>query len=372
MYPQLFKRTATGKVQVWEIEVGGDRYRTISGQLEGKLTTSEWTVCTPKNVGRSNETSAAEQAWSEATSAWTKKVESGYRETVGQIDDIGFIKPMLAQDYADRSGELLFPLYSQPKLDGMRCIVTREGMQSRKGKPIISAPHIAENLRAAFEEFPHILAFDGELYAEHYADDFNAIMSLARKTKPTKEDLKRSRNELEYWIYDVILGDDSSFQERYFGSLRTAVDYIYEEDPDLMVVDVPTVIVHTQDRLDELFESYLEQGFEGQIIRDPRAAYEHKRSKALLKRKNMQDAEYEIVDVVEGLGNKSRMAGSVTLRLDDGRTFSSNVTGGNDYARDLLSRRSEVIGKQGTVQFFHLTPDGVPRFPQFKGVRDYE
>ena len=57
--PTLYKRTTTGATQSWEIEIEEDKFRTISGQLEGKKITNNWTTCEGKNVGKKNETSGA-------------------------------------------------------------------------------------------------------------------------------------------------------------------------------------------------------------------------------------------------------------------------------------------------------------------------
>ena len=64
--PTLYKKTTTGATQMWEIEVENDKFRTISGQLDGKKITNKWTTCTPKNVGKANATTGAEQAIKEA------------------------------------------------------------------------------------------------------------------------------------------------------------------------------------------------------------------------------------------------------------------------------------------------------------------
>lgn len=53
--PTLYSRTNTGAVQTWTVEVSNDSYRTIHGQLNGKLQTTEWTQCYTTNEGRANE-----------------------------------------------------------------------------------------------------------------------------------------------------------------------------------------------------------------------------------------------------------------------------------------------------------------------------
>ena len=208
----LYKRAVNGKINEWTIEVDGHCYRTISGYTDGQKTTTEWTCCEGKNVGRSNETTAEEQAMKEAEAEWKKRTEKGYFAKIKDIDKSTIFKPMLANKWEDRMDKITYPVYSQPKLDGIRCIVRSDGMWTRTGKPIISAPHIFEALKPMLEKNPDLI-FDGELYTDKYANDFNAIVSLVKKTKPTAQDLKDSAKVIEYHIYDLPSHDDT-FLER--------------------------------------------------------------------------------------------------------------------------------------------------------------
>lgn len=113
---------------------------------------------------------------------------------------------------------------------------------------------------------------------------------------------------------------------------------------------------------------FIEAGYEGAMIRTT-GKYENKRSNTLIKWKEFQDEEFDIVDIQEGDGNRSGMAARVVMRLSDGRTFSAGLIGNVDYCRQLLQERDEHVGKLGTVVFQNYTPDGVPRFPKFKSVR---
>lgn len=198
----LYKRATNGKITEWTIETNANAYRTTSGYTDGVKTTSEWTYVKAKNVGRSNETTSWQQAVKDAASLYQKKVDGGYCTSIDLIDGKSFFKPMLAKDWNAYKDEVKFPLYSQPKLDGIRCIVTKDGMFSRNGKKIVSAPHIFKLMSHLFVIDPG-LVFDGELYADKLANDFNRICSLVKKTKPTKEDLIECENTIEYHIYDL-------------------------------------------------------------------------------------------------------------------------------------------------------------------------
>jgi DNA ligase-1 len=363
--PILYSRTSTGAVQSWEIEVQGDRHRVTSGQIDGQKVVSEWTVCQAKNVGRSNETSPEDQAAFEAKSKWKKKIDSGYKEDLGKIDDIEFIEPMLAKSFEDYADDLKYPVFSQPKYDGIRCIATQGALKSRGGKPFSSVPHIAAALESLFDELPG-LALDGELYCDKFANDFNRICSLVKKSKPSNEDLKESAAAIQYWVYDIASGAGrSTFSERH-----AFLKKILSGRPSCIRI-VPTTAIHNRQQLDAAYDSYMEAGYEGQMVRLD-WVYENKRSKALLKRKEFKDEEFLILDVIEGDGNKSGMAASMLLRNVAGQQFNSNIKGDREYLRGLLKSRQDLLGKLATVKYFNLTPDGIPRFPYVIAIRDYE
>jgi len=361
--PTLFTRTSSGAIQEWTIEVKGDQYRTVYGQTDGKKITTEWTVAKPTNVGRSNERDGEAQAVYEARATWKKKKESGYWENIEDIDRQGFIEPMLAQKYEDRISELVYPLYCQPKLDGLRCITSKDGMQSRNGKPIKSCPHIYRKLQNVFKAYPEIV-FDGELYCDKLANDFNKICSLVKKSKPTENDLMESDATIQYWIYDVV-DVNLMFSER----TKQIADIFEDFKLDGSFVRVPTFIVNSEKELTELYEKWVEHGYEGQMVRID-AVYEQKRSPYLLKRKEFQDREYRIKEICEGNGNKSGMAGYMVLFNDDQSTFRSNIKGDRTYLKELLKEKDQYVGKLATVQFFNLTPDNVPRFPYIIKIRE--
>ena len=101
--PTLYKKTTIGKTQTWEIEVSENKFRTISGQSDGKKITNKWTICAGKNVGKKNATTGAEQALKEAEAKHQKKQDKGYRLNQANIDKKKFYVPMLAQDFKNKN-----------------------------------------------------------------------------------------------------------------------------------------------------------------------------------------------------------------------------------------------------------------------------
>jgi DNA ligase 1 len=360
----LYKRTNVGKVQQWTIQVQGNKFRTISGQKDGAQTASNWTECKGKNVGKSNATTGEEQALKEAEAKFKKQLDKGYDQDIANIDEKKFVKPMLARKYEDFFENDFTNVYSQPKLDGMRCLVTKDGMFSRAGKPILAVPHVISALHHLFDMYPEIV-FDGELYTDKLKDDFNKIISLAKKTKPTPADIAESANNLEYWVYDIVT--DDIFTTR-FNRLSQMLQGI----PGIVIV--PTQPATNQTELDELYQGYRDERMEGQMVRDGNSLYKHKRTKNLLKRKDFQDDEFTIVSLNEGKGNAAGMMKSATLATADGIHFKAGINGDDDYLKSLMVNPAQYVGSEAKVKFQELTPDGKPRFGKvisiYNGKRD--
>lgn len=350
----IYKATKGGKIQEWTIEVEGNRYRTISGQTDGKKVTTEWTTVFGKNTGRSNETSDEEQALKEAISKRDLRLQHGYFEDIAKIHQKRYFEPMLAVKWEDRKDKVTYPIFSQPKLDGIRCIVTEDGMFSRNGKEILSAPHIRQSLDDLFKKNPDLI-LDGELYADKYANDFNTIVSLVKKTKPTQEDLRQSELNIEYHVYDLpsTLGD---FRDRCYEL------YLLEEEfVGTRCKIVPTYTLYSEEDVQSKYLEYVEAGYEGQMLRVD-GPYENKRSKNLMKHKSFQDQEFTILGIYEGEGNKTGTVGYMTFEID-GKPFRSNVKCTREQGAKIWKDRESLIGKSATVKYFELTPGGIPRFP---------
>jgi DNA ligase-1 len=365
MITKLFNYDTKNKLREWSIEWEEGRYRTIHGVVGGKLQTTEWMLVSETNVGRSNHRDLSEQAKFEAEALVKKQIEQGWKTSIEELNSsVKDFECMLAQNYADRRKDIKFPVYSQPKLDGIRLNVSNK-LLSRNKKNFVSIPHL-EYLIGFCQKYNLIL--DGELYNHSFKDDFNKITSIVKKTKPSKDDLQESEKYIQYWIYDVFFKDKPqlTFEERR-EELLTLLNTI--DTPYLVIVSSHKVLSHEE--LDYNYGIYLEDGFEGQMVRI-NAPYEQKRSKNLLKRKEFCDSEYEILEVGEGQGNKSGMAGYMLLKNTDGSTFRSNIKGSQDWLKILLGNSSRIIGKNATVKYFNLTPDGVPRFPYVISIRDYE
>ncbi|AGS80982.1 DNA ligase (ATP) [Caulobacter phage Cr30] len=355
-YPKLYKKDTKGKVRLWWMERDGNRYRTWDGTQDGKQKASEWKTVFGKGIGKAKKTDE-EQAISEIESIYKKKLESSYHESIDNIDQAVKFDPMLAATYKDWFS-IQGPgiVYSQPKYDGIRLIAKKDGLFSRGGKPIYGVPHIQKALKEFFEDFPDAI-LDGELYNHDLKEDFNQIVSCVKKQTPTQEELELSAKLIQYHVYDIPSESEYSFSGRYIKLQHIFQEYSIYWGDHLQLSE--TTLIKGEEALNELYAHYLEQGYEGQMIRNPSAIYQNKRTKDLLKRKDFIDEEYELVSINEGQGNWSGVAKSVTCRHPDGRTFNAGIKGNYERAKSLLHESYDMV----TVKYFNLTPDGIPRFP---------
>lgn len=357
-YPELYKLDSKGKLRVWFMEREGHHYRTYSGLFDGKRAVTGWTEAKATNVGRSNERNPEAQAIFEIEAEYEHNLTRDYHKTPeGAKGGAHFFEPMLAAKYSKFA-----PGFAQPKLDGIRCITKADGMWSRQGKPIGGAPHIMEALAPVFKEHPNVI-FDGELYNHDLRDDFNKIVSIVKKQDPDAEQLEESRRICQYHVYDMP-SDDAVFGQRFWGIQAINRMHKLLGGPIHLV---ETVEVTSAEAYDEHHGRWMEEGYEGSMWRAD-APYEQKRSKTLQKRKEFQDDEFELIRIEEGNGNWAGVAKRAVCRLPDGREFGAGIKGTRERAAELLHEDHKVV----TIQYFALTPDGIPRFPvatKFHGAK---
>ena len=366
--PKLFKKTATGATQEWQIFFENGEYYTVSGQTDGKKITNTPTRCKGKNVGKKNETTADAQAEFEARAKWQKKRDEGYIDDVDALDGAMPLRydPMLAKDYSDYADKLEFPVYNQPKLDGLRCVVTRQGVYSRQWKPFATLQHIRDALQPTFDKYPELLAVDGEMYSHKLKDKFEEIVSIVKQPKASAADIEKCKKSIQYHVYDIVTKGNIDFKQR-----RADYNYLVTEINSPYITAVTTLCAGNQEELDKAYQEYMSEGYEGQMIRTWNSLYQHKRTKDLLKRKDFHENEYEIVGYKEGKGSRE---GCIILRLamSDGKEFDSVPVGGIEYQKRLWARRLDILGMQATVKYQNLSSDGIPRFNNTIKIRTKE
>lgn len=363
--PTLYARGNNGKVLEWSVEVKGDKYRFITGAQGFKQVTSEWSVAEPKNVGRANATTADEQAVSEATSHWEKKIKrNGYWENIKDIDKTTFVEPMLAHHLKDRLNKIVFPAMLDRKYNGGRVVITRHGAFTRKGERWMTIPHITKALEPLFEQFPD-LVLDGEGYNHDYRYKLNELMKILRKSKNvTPEVLKESEKVVRYYVYDgygfqydTMDGEATCNEETACYARRDHLEQLLKDIP--YVVVVPYEVVHNIEEVYSIYQTYVDDGYEGAIFRSWSAPYVNKRSYDLLKVKPEDDDEANILTVKEGTGNWAGAAYAVDLEWN-GKVFEGVFKGKYEERVEIFKNRKDWEGKKVTFLYIGLTGKGIP------------
>lgn len=373
----IYKVDENDNIRVWSMEIDPENpanYRTVSGVLGGKMVNSGYITAKGKNIGKKNETTPERQAELMVERKYKEQLETGYYETIEDArgnKNVVF-EAMLAQKYSDiaKKGGIDFPTFSQPKLDGLRCYVKPDGLAySRNHKEWVTIPHIQEDLKWFHEAFPTIV-LDGELYNHSLKHEFEKIVSLTRKTKPGEEDIMESARMVEFHIFDYF--DYANPHENFEDRIAFLMLH-FGKNQFPMIKVVETTKHEDQFSLDAVYAEYMENGFEGQMVRTG-GPYEMKRSKTLLKRKEFEDKEFIVDRVEEGQGNWAGAVKRVYIRLEDGAIQKSGIDGNYDYLKNVLAEHEEYANGQATVRFQGRTNDGLLRFPVvkmlWKGKRD--
>jgi len=369
--PTLYARSSTGAILEWDIEIEDNKFRTITGQQGGNKITSKWTVCKGKNNGQANATTADGQAYAEAVSKWKKKIKrEGYWEDIKDIDNTPrFIEPMLAQKLRDHPDKAQFPCMVDKKYNGGRIVAVSDGLFTRKGESYASIPHIVESLTPLFDKYPDLL-LDGEGYNHDLRFKLNELMSILRTVKGSKltpELFRRSEQIVRLYVYDgygfdgITAATGNLERRKALKQLLVGIPYI---------VWVPYRVADDLNHVYEIYDGDVKEGYEGSMIRNIHAPYEHKRSYNLLKVKPTDDSEGTITKIMEGDGNASGLAAkaAVTWSGPDGKTeFDATFMGSIETRQDILKNPHNWIGQEVTFLYNGLTGK-YPRKPNYARI----
>lgn len=270
---------------------------------------------------------------------------------------------------------LKYPVLASPKLDGVRAVVNERQLLSRSLKPIPNR-YIADLLAR-----PKLHGFDGELILGDpwgptvYRDTVSAVMS------------RDGRPELRYYVFD-LWGTPFNYEERWHELLRLT------EKLTLPVDLVESIVIENRAQLDEYEAAAVAKGFEGVMLRSPKAPYKHGRSTVsegyLLKLKRFEDSEALVIGIEEEMHNANE---AQTNEL--GRTKRSSAKGGLVgkgtmgalVVRDLTTgvefnigtgftaedrARTEWVGKTVKYKHFPVGTKDKPRHPVYLGLRAAE
>ena len=282
-------------------------------------------------------------------------------------------KPMLAYPVSDKPIDYTQPVFMQPKLDGVRCLIQAEKLPfdmgyepvaySRTGKQWLNIEHILQGLKPFFQANPNVI-LDGELYNHDLKDDFEQIISCVRKTKPTEEHRAQSKELVQFHCYDIV-DEDAVFDWR--------ADFIGDELEESYCVKhvMTTYNIDSEKQAKDIHQANLNKGYEGSIVR-LNDTYQCKRSHSLRKFKDFHDAEATLTSWVEGKGKRVGTIGKFIAVDTDGNEFGMPVMDNFKKLQTMFKEMQSWVGKEATFTYFERTKAGSYRHPLFKAIRDYE
>jgi DNA ligase 1 len=239
----------------------------------------------------------------------------------------------------------------QPKLDGdrVRAEPSIKGytLKSSQDNEVRSLPHIKEALDSSVED----LHLDGEAYNHDLSHQkIRSIVSRTVNLHPSHEDIC-------YVIYDIVdLDTPQEDRALNLSYLDLAWPLVY-----LKTFKVDKV------EINKYLYSFIEEGFEGVIIRDPRGTYEFKRSSFLLKLKPTHEESFAILDSFEAIsmdGELKDTLGGLWVQDMKGQIFKCGAGQLTHEERDYWwDRRPTLLAKRARIKYLVLTDSGIPREP---------
>jgi len=356
VFARLYRTTKTGATQICDISVFDNTITTTWGQLDGALQTKTETITSGKHIGRSNETTPAQQAVLEAKSKWNRKVKSGYATTVTAIAPVQL--PMKVKSWT--SGKLPpkvdFPLYATTKYNGVNGTFKRNtandtiALYSRGGDQYQMITHLEEPIRTIMN-----LIDSNELNCELYChgehlQDITAAVKKHNALTP----------KLSAVIFDIA-DSDLSYEYR-----NKQLVYVKQANVSEFIDVAIGYNCNSHDTLEAYFEYALNQGYEGIVIKHPDALYEHNvRSNRMWKYKPVLSSEYRVVDY-----SIDRNGHPVWHLTTGTHTFKAKPKGTHEFQLAMAKTADTQIGKWATIEYETLSKDNIPLKPIFTAFRD--
>jgi DNA ligase-1 len=375
-FPVLYKVNQSGTILEWDICVDTNMIYTEYGQEGGSIQTASYEAY-GKNIGRSNETTDHEQAILEAQSKWEHQIKyNGYFKSKEEalkantsIMPAGGFKPMKAHKWDDHKHKLAYPLYVQPKIDGMRCIAVKGSdevkLYASSGREILNLRHIKDELNVMLLNGDVI---DGELYK--HGMPLNQILSIVkREVNPASAGMQE---QIKYHVFDTInLVDLCDYSSSYMIRLGCLVSRFVLADIEFTHVHkVYTDKVRNDEQAESQYAEFVRQGYEGMMYRSASGKYEQKRSYNILKRKDFKEDEFKIIGVEDGKGRAAGLAVNFTCLSDNGERFSVSINGSEEYRVSLFCNEYLWKDKYATVRYLNLSEYGIPIIPKCIAIRE--
>lgn len=377
----LYKRNAQGKPIFWEINPLYDNIFIRFG-LVGK-------------IGYIETFKATRNILDEINSAIKVKRKEGYKElkdlydsAPDNISDINNLKryldihlpkfnthedgnfiPMLCKTLKNNKPFEKHSYFGQWKINGERCIITasktndlfqqiklryrsREGVDWTDKLSYLDEyllPKLSkEILELMIEEG---VGLDGELYLPGYT--INQINSFIKNTELSQH------YQLQYWLYDLCIDNMSAILRsnklcsNFYANLAlpTITKEQHLNNTERLVL-LPRYEVKDIEQATILRDKFIDNGFEGLVIRDDMAEYQFggKRNNSMLKFKRKEDGKFLIVDIIPE-GKRTNLPKFILRNDINDELFECTINKPQLEQKLILANKDKYIGKNMLVEF---------------------
>lgn len=339
------------------------------------------------NIGKENETNAVSQAIILANS----KYNDHHRKSPANLP-ADMVLPMLLQDFTKvkiSDAEYNDGIIVERKYDGIRAMSYLSGgsvcIYSRTAIKYDTLSEIEKELMQLYNILGNDnIYLDGELYihGKPLQDISGAVRGI--------DNLDRSMiNYIIFDVYDKSRPNLSTIDRK---NILDAVATRNVRFNKLFIIQYE--IIHSRIELENKFNAYISEGYEGLVVRRLSVIYEQSfnnyHSKNILKLKPHNSAEFKITGFTEG--TKGKDVGALIIKCEcNGIEFSAvplNMTYAARYHifkrfNEMLSTFDDVVagsddtifnklvlGKNATIQYSILGKSGIPQQPKFVEIRD--
>jgi hypothetical protein len=385
---ELYKVSqSTSKLQVWKGWTEGAEVFCEWGEVGGKMQIKEYSA-SGKNTGRSNETSAEQQAAVELQAMYQSQVDNRHYKT-SQILAIEASEvcriPRKITNYKDRYNKMSDVLLTSVKLNGSRACVVDGKLYSKIGR---HEDIKVEHLRGAVEKLGNV-NFDAEVYAHGLS--LQRIRSAWLKPVKTDKEIIKLANErigkkggakvkaiedaveslgynpnedapqLKFHVFDIPDDNGIPFSVR-IGNVATFTNLVNKIGVgDCFEFLLPTQTHSHEERVTLLQKVYAE-GYEGLVHYEPSGIYEYgKRSTNTCKAKPRLDGEAKVLSVESDKNGEGVLTCIASDALDNVQfkcKMKVERRDGNRYERDYESMLT-LVGKWITFAYEELSDTGV-------------
>jgi DNA ligase-1 len=249
-------------------------------------------------------------------------------------------KPMLAKAFDDPN-VLTYPLYAQPKLDGVRAMWDGHDFWARpRPSGVRHKLTPCTDLLLRMRSY-YATPLDGELYV--HGLPLEDVVSRAK-----------TGGEVEFHIFD--LPTDEPFYKRW----ETLTRFVRVDEHVRLV---KTDLLRSAAEVEEHMEVMLGTGYEGQILRVADASYEERRTSSLLKRKSYFEAKAIVIGVEPGKGKHEGRMGALHISGEVALWECRVGTGFSDAQREEVW----LVGDRVEIGYQRLSKYGTPYAPRFVG-----